>query len=107
MTLKDLAPWNKKEYSATGTDPDEDCLSCRLTGSYPQFSAIRKKLTITGAVALGGLGTYTYVSGMRQLRAQRKAIELSKSKYKYSSRQAGIVSISATLMGLAWYRMLN
>lgn len=34
MTLRDLAPWNKREYSATGLDPDEDCLSCRLTGTH-------------------------------------------------------------------------
>ena len=44
---------------------------------------------------------------MNQLKAQRKAIEMSKSKYKYGSRQLGIVSISATLVGLAWYRMFN
>jgi hypothetical protein len=32
---------------------------------------------------------------------------MSKSKYKYGSRQLGIVSISATLFGLAFYRMIN
>ncbi|KIW27767.1 uncharacterized protein PV07_07475 [Cladophialophora immunda] len=67
----------------------EDCLSCRILGS-------------TAFVALGG---YTYFSGMQQLRAQQKAIELSRSKYKYGSRQLGILSLSATLVGLGVYRM--
>jgi len=53
------------------------------------------------------LGGYVYFSGMQQLRAQQKAIELSKSKYKYGSRQLGIVSLSATLVGLGIYRMFN
>jgi hypothetical protein len=60
-----------------------------------------------GSTALTGLGFYTYYSGMSQLRAQRQAIQLSKSKYKYSSRQLGILSISATFVGLGIYRMLN
>ncbi|EXJ88786.1 hypothetical protein A1O3_01850 [Capronia epimyces CBS 606.96] len=69
----------------------EDCLSCRVLGS-------------TALVSLGG---YTYYSGMQQLKQQRKVIELSKSKYKYGSRQLGIVSLSATLFGLGIYRMVN
>jgi len=69
----------------------DDCISCRVIGS-------------TAFVSLGG---YTYFSGMQQLRAQRQAIELSKSKYKYGSRQLGIVSLSATLLGLGVYRMFN
>lgn len=64
-------------------------------------------LTNTGAGALGALGLYTYRSGMTQLRAQKQAIELSKSKYKYSSRQLGIISLSASLIGLAYYRLIN
>ncbi|EXJ73866.1 uncharacterized protein A1O5_03628, partial [Cladophialophora psammophila CBS 110553] len=67
----------------------EDCLSCRVLGS----------------TAFVGLGGYTYFSGMQQLRARQKAIEFSKSKYKYGSRQLGILSLSATLMGLGVYRM--
>jgi len=69
----------------------EDCLSCRVLGS-------------TALVSLGG---YTYFSGMQQLRAQRKAIELSRSKYKYGSRQLGILSLSGTLVALGIYRMFN
>jgi len=69
----------------------EDCLSCRVLGS-------------TALVSLGG---YTYFSGMQQLRAQRKAVELSRSKYKYGSRQLGILSLSGTLVALGIYRMFN
>ncbi|KIX95313.1 uncharacterized protein Z520_08830 [Fonsecaea multimorphosa CBS 102226] len=70
-------------------DKQQDCLSCRVLGS----------------TAFVGLGGYTYFSGMQQLRARQKAIELSRSKYKYGSRQLGILSLSATLVGLGIYRM--
>ncbi|ETI24906.1 hypothetical protein G647_04276 [Cladophialophora carrionii CBS 160.54] len=85
----------KEEQFTEFDDPKafekQDCLSCRVLGS-------------TAFVSLGG---YTYFSGMQQLRASRQAIELSKSKYKYGSRQLGIVSLSATLVGLGVYRMFN
>jgi len=79
------------EFENPNTFEKEDCISCRVLGS-------------TTFVALGG---YTYYSGMQQLRTSRQAIELSKSKYKYGSRQLGILSLSATLMGLGFYRMFN
>ena len=60
-----------------------------------------------GSTALVSLGGYTYYSGMKNLRLQRKAIEMSKSKYKYGSRQLGIVALSATLVGLGLYRTFN
>jgi len=69
----------------------EDCLSCRVLGS-------------TALVSLGG---YTYFTGMKNLRLQQKAIEMSKSKYKYGSRQLGILTISATLVGMGLYRTFN
>lgn len=78
-------------------DPDalnskfDDCISCRVLGS-------------TALVSLGG---YTYISGMKTLKAQRKVIEMSKSKYKYGSRQVGILTLSATLVGLGLYRTFN
>ena len=62
---------------------------------------------ITGSTALVSLGGYTYYSGMKNLRLQRKAIEMNKSKYKYGSRQLGIVTLSATLVGLGLYRTFN
>ncbi|KAJ9620659.1 uncharacterized protein PV06_04639 [Exophiala oligosperma] len=96
MAIKDFSPMNKGQKFDDFEDPkafdkDDDCLSCRVLGS----------------TALTSLGVYTYYSGMQQLRTQRKVIELSKSKYKYGSRQLGIVSLSATLVGLGIYRMFN
>jgi hypothetical protein len=62
---------------------------------------------ITGSTAFVALGGYTYFAGMKNLRQQRKAIERSKSRYKYGSRQLGILSLSATLVGLGLYRTFN
>ena len=64
-------------------------------------------LILAGATALVSLGGWTYYSGMQQLRLQRKAIELSKSRYKYGSRQLGILTLSATFVSMGIYRMLN
>jgi hypothetical protein len=50
---------------------------------------------------------YIYFSGMKQLRDNRQAIVLSKSPYKYRSRQLGIILVSANLVGLGLYRMVN
>lgn len=61
----------------------------------------------TGSTALVSLGGYTYFTGMKNLRLQQKAIEMSKSKYKYGSRQLGILTISATLVGMGLYRTFN
>jgi len=94
MVLRELfAPKGDKfdDFDNPKAFEKEDCLSCRVLGS-------------TALVSLGG---YTYFSGMQQLRAQRKAIELSRSKYKYGSRQLGIVSLSGTLVALGIYRMFN
>ncbi|RMD40987.1 hypothetical protein DV735_g4113, partial [Chaetothyriales sp. CBS 134920] len=93
--LQRLLPWNKTEDGASKPPKDidlrDDCTSCRVLGS-------------TALVSLGG---YTYFSGMRQLRLQSQAIELSKSKYKVGSRQLGIVLLSSSLIGLGMYRMIN
>ena len=107
MGLRDLMPWNKAQYSPTGVDLDEDCMSCRVIGQFFALLPVCRCLTTIGSTALASLGFYTYYSGMRQLREQRRVIEMSKSRYKYNSRQLGIVSISATLIGLGWYRMVN
>lgn len=76
---------------AYGSDGYDDCLSCRVLGS-------------TALVSLGG---YTYFTGMKNLKLQRKAIEMSKSKYKHGSRQLGILTLSATLVGMGLYRTFN
>ncbi|EHY58797.1 hypothetical protein HRR83_007525 [Exophiala dermatitidis] len=94
MVLKELfSPRRDKfdDFEDPKAFDKDDCLSCRVLGS-------------TALVSLGG---YTYYSGMQQLRLQRKAIELSKSKYKYGSRQLGILCLSGSLFGLGIYRMSN
>ena len=53
------------------------------------------------------LGIYTYHSGMKNLEAQRAIIQASKSKYKYGSRQLGIVTISLSLVGAGLWRAIN
>jgi len=44
---------------------------------------------------------------MNNLRQQEKAIMQSASKYKMGSRQLGIATISATLVGMGIWRALN
>lgn len=60
-----------------------------------------------GSTALVSLGGYTYYSGMKTLRERRQIIEMSKSKYKYGSRQLGILMLSGTLIGMGLYRTIN
>ena len=106
MVIKDLMPRNRKDDF---NDPDafEDCVSCRVFGT-PSLLPLLLALTVSlGSTALVSLGGWTYYSGMQQLRLQRKVIEMSKSKYKYGSRQLGIVTLSATFISMGIYRMLN
>ncbi|KAH8701910.1 hypothetical protein BGW36DRAFT_290451 [Talaromyces proteolyticus] len=92
---KDRAPWELKpeevEKQIAGQQDYEDCLSCRLVGSG----------------AFIGLGMYTYVQGMRNLKQQERAIMRSSTKYKMGSRQLGIATISASLVSLGVYRLFN
>lgn len=90
-------------------EAEEDCISCRVLGLlHTSRHALGYLLTnITGSTAFVSMGGYVYFSGMQQLRQRSKLIEASTSKYKLASRQAGIVSLSATLVGLGIYRMLN
>lgn len=82
-----------------GSKPDQtlaegnvnDCLPCRIMG---------------GGVFIG-LGVYSYISGQSQLRRQQAAILNSKSMFGIRSRQAGITSIAAALVGLGIYRLVN
>lgn len=53
------------------------------------------------------LGGYVYFSGMKQLKERRKIIQMSKSRYKYGSRQLAILGLSSTFVGLGIYRMFN
>ncbi|KAJ5532661.1 uncharacterized protein N7503_002219 [Penicillium pulvis] len=81
----------KDAKQALAEDKYDDCLSCRVTGS----------------AAFVGLGIYSYYTGMSNLRKQEKMIMQGPSKYKMGSRQLGIASISATLIGMGIWRALN
>ena len=60
-----------------------------------------------GSAAFIGLGVYSYYTGMSNLRKQETAGMLHATKYKMGSRQLGIATISATLVGMGIYRALN
>ncbi|KAL2216238.1 hypothetical protein M432DRAFT_641931 [Thermoascus aurantiacus ATCC 26904] len=91
---KETSPWEmqpqdvKRVLAQEGYD---DCTACRVTGS----------------AAFIGLGVYSYVTGMRNLRKQEKAIMQSPTKYKMGSRQLGILTISAALVGMGVWRAFN
>ncbi|EEA24036.1 hypothetical protein TMatcc_007112 [Talaromyces marneffei ATCC 18224] len=89
------APWEMKPEEVgkqmAAQDQYEDCLACRITGS----------------AAFMGLGVYSYYTGMRNLKQQEKAIMRSASKYKMGSRQLGIATLSASLIGVGLYRAFN
>ncbi|KAL1986032.1 hypothetical protein VTN96DRAFT_7045 [Rasamsonia emersonii] len=91
---KDSAPWQMKPEEvekALAGEQFDDCMACRVTGS----------------VAFIGLGVYSYVTGMRNLRRQEKAIMQSPTKYKMGSRRLGIATISASLIGMGLWRAFN
>ncbi|EYE91116.1 uncharacterized protein EURHEDRAFT_424202, partial [Aspergillus ruber CBS 135680] len=81
----------KDAKRAIADDTFDDCLSCRVTGS----------------AAFVGLGIYSYYTGMKNLRQQEKTIMQSATKYKMGSRQLGIATISATLVGMGIWRAIN
>ncbi|PWY95229.1 hypothetical protein BO94DRAFT_531145 [Aspergillus sclerotioniger CBS 115572] len=85
----DVQPKDAKR--ALAEDAYDDCLSCRVTGS----------------AAFIGLGVYSYYSGMKNLKMQEKTIMQSATKYKMASRQLGIATISATLVGMGLWRAFN
>lgn len=60
-----------------------------------------------GSLALIGLGAYSYRTGMTNLQKQEQIILKSGSKYRMGSRRLGVVSISATLVGLGIWRAFN
>ncbi|KAJ6099580.1 hypothetical protein PENARI_c004G11052 [Penicillium arizonense] len=81
----------KDAKQALAEDGFDDCMSCRVTGS----------------AAFVGLGVYSYYTGMSNLRKQEKAIMAGPTKYKMGSRQLGIATISATLVGMGLWRAFN
>ncbi|KAF2634723.1 hypothetical protein P280DRAFT_474421 [Massarina eburnea CBS 473.64] len=79
-TFKEALKQDRAEY--------DDCTPCRVIGSG----------------AFIGLGTYTYISGHAQLRAQEAAIRKSGSMFGMASRRAGMTGTAAALVGLGVYR---
>ncbi|KAI9932807.1 hypothetical protein ASPWEDRAFT_166459 [Aspergillus wentii DTO 134E9] len=82
---------SKDAKRSLAEDSYDDCTSCRVTGS----------------AAFIGLGVYSYYTGMKNLRMQEKTIMQSATKYKMGSRQLGIATISATLVGMGLWRAFN
>lgn len=60
-----------------------------------------------GSAAFIGLGVYSYYTGMQNLKKQEMVIMRSASKYKMGSRQLGIATLSASLIGVGIYRAFN
>ncbi|EEH36545.1 hypothetical protein PAAG_06963 [Paracoccidioides lutzii Pb01] len=89
-TAWDINPKDMKRAIAKGKY-ENDCLACKITGS----------------LAFIGLGVYSYVSGVNNLKKQEKVILKSKSPYKMGSRRLGIATISVTLVGMGIWRALH
>ncbi len=60
-----------------------------------------------GASAFMGLGFYSYFSGRHQLQQQQNAILKSGSRFGMKTRQAGITTIAAALVGMGFWRLVN
>jgi len=91
---KETAPWNMTVEEAEQKFSGKvyhDCPSCRITGS----------------AAFIGLGAYTYIAGMRNLRKQEKLILKSPTKFKMGPRRLGVATMSASLLGLGLWRAFN
>ncbi|KAN0080590.1 hypothetical protein V8E54_003794 [Elaphomyces granulatus] len=91
---KESPPWEiqlEDVQKVVNNEQFDDCMACRITGS----------------AAFIGLGVYSYHTGMQNLRKQEKAIMQGPSRYKMGSRQLGILSISATLVGMGLWRAFN
>jgi hypothetical protein len=73
----------------------EDCTPCRLMGS----------------AAFTGLGVYTYWSGRHQLNERKAEIERQfargTTRFGLAARRANLVAISATLVAVGAYRLIN
>jgi hypothetical protein len=96
-------------------DKPEDCLACRLTGAKPflpspflkLFWQLILRLLTSGSAAFFALGAYSYYSGQHQLKLQRAAILKSGSRFGIRSRQAGVAGITAVLVGMGFWRLVN
>lgn len=105
--------WNNVQDTeakrALADDKFDDCTACRVTGMLPLNPppGFRSNAHCLGSAAFIGLGIYSYRTGMSNLRKQEDAIMRGATKYKMGSRQLGIVTISATLVGMGVWRAFN
>ena len=60
-----------------------------------------------GSAAFTGLGVYTYYSGRKQLLERRQEIMRSGSRFGIAARKASLVGMSALLVGIGAYRLVN
>jgi hypothetical protein len=102
----------KDAKQALADDGFDDCMSCRVTGKLyiSKFKFVLLDFSLIGtkgSAAFVGLGVYSYYTGMSNLRKQEKAIMAGPTKYKMGSRQLGIATISATLVGMGLWRAFN
>jgi len=59
---------------------------------------------LAGSAAFTGLGIYSYASGMSQLRQREMEILKSGSMFGMGPRRGAIMALSATLVGMGFYR---
>ena len=90
----------------------EDCLPCRIMGALPSnippVSCIpNASFSHAGSSAFVGLGFYTYYSGRKQLLERRQEIIRSSSRFGIAARKASLVGMSALLVSIGAYRMIN
>ena len=87
VKLNDSLSAQRNEY--------DDCMPCRLMGS----------------AAFTGLGFYTYYSGRKQLKERKVEIERQLAKgttrFGLGARRASTVAISALLVAVGAYRLVN
>ena len=82
---------------------DGYCFQCTST-----ITAVGTDLCgILGSAAFTGLGIYSYASGMSQLRQRELEILQSATRYGLGARRASIYVLSATLVGIGAYRLVN
>ncbi len=117
MVKSSEAAWdiNPKDIEKViAQDKHDDCVACRVTGRLASYKKKRETMEeqtsdvrIIGTLALIGLGGWSYYSGMKNLRLQEQTILKSGSKYRMGSRRLGVVTISATLVGMGIWRAFH
>lgn len=99
-----------REAATTRTEASQyDCLPCRLMGVSSRTITpwVKTDAVATGSAVFTGLGVFSYVSGRAQLRQQQAQLLRSGSRVGFAARRFGILSLSATMIGLGMYRLVN